>query len=192
MMKTNNIQDLNLFQQPDEFRGKPAAIVQMWWFLQWFLLRPSPQFLYGWRRFLLRLFGAKIGKQVLIRPSVQITYPWKVAIGDYSWIGDEVVLYSLGEIIIGSNSVISQRSYICTGSHNYTSPSFDIYTKPIHIGNQVWVAADVFIAPGVNIGDGAVIGVRSSVLTDLPPGMICYGNPAVPVKRRSIMVKVEG
>jgi putative colanic acid biosynthesis acetyltransferase WcaF len=134
----------------------------------------------------LQLFGAKIGKKVLIRPTAKITYPWKVIVGDYSWIGDNVVLYSLGEIKIGTHSVISQRSYICTGSHDYTSLSFDIFSKPVDIGNEVWIATDVFVAPGVCVGDGSVVGARSTVLHDLPGGKICYGNPAVPVKARPI------
>lgn len=145
--------------------------------------------MYGWRRFLLRLFGAQIGKKALIRPSVNVTYPWKLKIGDYSWIGDNVVLYTLGNIEIGSHTVISQRSYICTGSHDYTSPTFDIYTKAIHIGDQVWIAADVFVAPGVTIGDGAVVGLRSTVLHDLPSGMVCYGNPAKPIRPRQMAGK---
>jgi putative colanic acid biosynthesis acetyltransferase WcaF len=177
-------QYLNHFQLPTNFRGRSAFTVQMWWLVQSFLLKLSPQFMYAWRRFLLRSFGAKIGPNVLIRPSVSVTYPWKLKIGDYSWIGDEVILYTLGEINIGSNTVISQRSYICTGSHDYTSPNFDIYAKAIHIGDQVWIAADVFVAPGVTIGDGTVVGARSTVLHDLPSGMVCYGNPAVPVKPR--------
>ena len=95
------IQNLNKFQLPKNFRGKNAFVVQLWWIVQGTLFRMSPQFLYGFRRFLLRLFGAKIGKNVIIRSTVRTTYPWKVSIGDYSWIGDDVVLYSLGEIEIG-------------------------------------------------------------------------------------------
>jgi putative colanic acid biosynthesis acetyltransferase WcaF len=90
----------------------------------------------------------------------------------------------LGEINIGSNVVVSQKSYLCTGSHDYQKPTFDIYAKPINIEDQVWVATDVFIAPGVTIGKGAVVGLRSTVLNDLPAGMICFGNPAKPVKPR--------
>ena len=137
-------QELNTFKLPKKFRGKNAFIVQLWWLVQSFLFRTSPQFLYGWRKFLLRLFGAKIGKKVIIRPSVKITYPWKLTIGDYSWIGDDVDLYTLGEIDIGNNVVISQRSYLCTASHNYKKKNFPIYQKPIKICDEVWIATDVF------------------------------------------------
>jgi putative colanic acid biosynthesis acetyltransferase WcaF len=179
-------QRLDTFRLPKNFRGRPAVIVQLWWLIQSTFFAWSPQFMYGWRRFLLRLFGAKVGKQVLIRPSVKVTYPWKVTIGDYSWIGDDVVLYSLGEIKIGEHTVISQKSYICTGSHDYTRPSFDIYFQPVEIGDQVWIASDVFVAPGVCVGKGSLVGVRSTVLHDLPPGMVCYGNPARPVRPRKV------
>ena len=177
-------QELWRFKIPGEFRGRPSWNVQLWWFVQYFLFAHSPQFMYGWRRFLLRLFGAKIGKAVLIRPSVRIVYPWKLTIGDYSWVGDDVSLYTLGEIEIGLNTVVSQKCYVCTGSHEFSSPTFDIYAKKITIGNEVWLATDVFVAPGVTIGDGSVVGVRSTVLHDLPKGMICYGNPATPVRPR--------
>ncbi|RME56374.1 colanic acid biosynthesis acetyltransferase WcaF [Candidatus Parcubacteria bacterium] len=177
-------QNLARFSLPQGFRGKPAWFVQLWWLVQSTLFALSPQALYGWRRFLLRLFGAKIGKKVLIRPSARITYPWKVRIGDYSWIGDYVELYSLGEIEIGSHVVISQRSYLCTGAHDYEKESFDIYAKRIVVEDEAWIATDVFVAPGVRIGRGAVIGARSSVFADMPEGMICIDSPARPVRPR--------
>jgi putative colanic acid biosynthesis acetyltransferase WcaF len=181
-----DFQKISNFSLPHQFRGRNVFYIQLWWFVQSIFIHISPQFMYGWRRFLYRLFGAKIGKKVLIRPSVKCVYPWKLAIGDYSWIGDDVSLYTLGEIEIGSNTVISQNCYICTGSHDYTNPSFDIFAKKITIGDQVWLANDVFVAPGVTIGRGTVVGTRSTVLHDLPDGMICYGNPAKPIKPRVI------
>ena len=177
-------QKLSQFQLPPNFRGRSAFIVQLWWLVQATFFAWSPQFLYGWRRFLLRLFGAKIGDKVLVRPSARVTYPWKLTIGDYSWIGDDVELYTLGEIVIGAHSVVSQRCYLSTGAHDYTLTAFDIYAQPIHIANQVWLASDVFVVPGVTIGAGTVVGVRSTVLHDLPSGMICYGSPAKPIKPR--------
>ena len=171
---------LSLHRIPDGFRGKSKLYVQLWWLVQAILISCSPQVFYGWRRFWLRSFGATIGKKVLIRPSVKITYPWKVSIGDYTWIGDDVVLYSLGEIEIGSNTVISQKSYLCTGSHDYTKETFDIFAKKITVGNSCWLATDVFVAPGITIEDGAVIGARSSVFKDVLSRGIYKGSPAEP------------
>jgi putative colanic acid biosynthesis acetyltransferase WcaF len=190
-MNRNSYQDLSRFRNPEGFRGRSPVIVQLWWIVQSFLFRPSLQFMYGWRRFLLRLFGATIGKNVLIRPTASFTYPWKISIGDYAWIGDEVVLYSLGEITIGSHTVVSQRSYLCAGTHDPSSPAFDIHALPVQIGSEVWVATDVFIAPGVRVGNSAVVGARSSVFTDLPEGMICYGSPAKPISPRKTAVQAN-
>lgn len=178
------MQNLERFYLPINFRGRSAVVVQLWWVVQGTLFACSPQFMYGWRRWLLRLFGAKIGKGVLLRSSVKMTYPWKVSIGNFSWIGDDVVLYSLGEIEIGANAVVSQRSYLCAASHDYTKPDFPIYANKVCIGPQAWLATDVFVAPGVTVGQGAVIGARSSVFQDLPSMMVCVGSPAKPIKPR--------
>tara|TARA_B100000767_G_scaffold46687_1_gene41401 strand:- start:2610 stop:3161 length:552 start_codon:yes stop_codon:yes gene_type:complete len=177
-------QKLNTFQLPKNFRGRNPIIVQFWWLIQGTLFRMSPQFMYGFRRFLLRLFGAKIGKKVIIRPSVKITYPWKLRIGDYSWIGDQVDLYTLGNIIIGKNVVISQKSYLCTGSHDYLKEDFSIFQKPITIQDQVWVASDVFIAQGITIGEGSIVAARSSVFKDIPSNKICAGSPVKIIRER--------
>lgn len=179
-------QDLSRFRTPTGFRGRSGVAVQFWWLVDALLFRPSPQIFFGWRRWLLRLFGAHIGKGALIRPSVEITYPWKVSIGDYAWVGDHVVLYSLAEIRIGAHSVISQYSYLCTGSHDMESASYTIVAAPIVIGAQCWVASHVFVAPGVTIDDGAVVGARSAVFHDLPPAMICQGMPAKPIRPRPV------
>ena len=149
------------------------------------LFSTSPQIMFGWRRFLLRCFGAKIGKKVLIRPSVKTTYPWNLSIGDYSWIGDEVVLYSLGEIEIGEHTVISQRSYICTASHKYNVPEFSIYSEKVSVGAQCWLATDVYVAPGLTIEDGVVVGARSTVLSDLKGYKVYAGSPVRYIKDRA-------
>jgi len=173
----NRIQDLSRASVPPGFRGRPAWFVQMWWIAQSLLFHTSPQMFYGWRRFLLRLFGAKVGKGVLLRPSVTVTYPWKVTLEDWSWVGDYVTLYSLGEIFIGESAVVSQHAYLCTGAHDYVRPTFDLYAKPIRVESEAWVAAHVFVGPGVTIGHGAVVGACSVALKDVPAGMICAGNP---------------
>ena len=182
--KLPTYQDLSRFRTPAGFRGRSGVIVQLWWLVDSLLFRSSPQIFFGWRRWLLRLFGAQIGKGALIRPSVEITYPWKVSIGDHAWVGDRVVLYSLAEIRIGAHSVVSQHSYLCTGSHDMESPSYAIVAAPIVIGAQCWVASHVFVAPGVTIDDGAVVGARSAVFHDLPSAMVCQGTPAKPIRPR--------
>jgi putative colanic acid biosynthesis acetyltransferase WcaF len=180
------MQKLDKFKFPNNFRGRSGLVVQLWWMIDFFFFKLSPQIMYGWRRFLLRLFGAKIGKGVIIRPSATVTYPWKVSIGDHSWIGDDVVLYSLGEIEIGSNAVISQKSYLCAGSHDYDKEDFPIWGKKITIEDECWLATDVYVAPGITIGKGTVVGARSSVFKDLPAGKVCVGSPAKPIKDRIV------
>lgn len=177
-------QRLDQFSLPKDFRGRSSAVCQLWWLVQACLFGTSPQFMYGWRRFLLRLFGARIGAGVILRPSVRVTYPWKLKIGDFSWIGDQVELYTLGTIDIGAHVVVSQRSYICTGSHDAASPSFRIFAKPVVIEDGAWVATDVFVAPGVTVGRDAVIGARSSLFADASPGYIYLGSPAKQVRER--------
>ena len=140
--------------------------------------------MYGWRRWLLRRFGAEVGVGVIIRPTARTQFPWKVTIGDYAWVGDDVVLYSLGPITVGAHAVLSQRTYLCTGSHDMHAVAFDIYALPIVIGEQCWLATDVFVAPGVSIGAGTVVGARSSVYKDLEAGVVAKGNPAVVVRKR--------
>jgi len=111
-------------------------------------------------------------------------FPWKVSIGDYSWIGDHVTLYSLEEIRIGKNAVVSQKSYLCTGSHDYEKKTFPIYALPITLEDECWLATDVFVGPGVTIGKGTVVGARSSVFKSLPPNKICTGTPVRIVRDR--------
>lgn len=178
------VQDLGRFRLPPGFRGRPGWYVQLWWLVQATLFRWSPQFAYGFRAMLLRAFGAQVGQHTVIRPTVTITYPWKVSIGERAWIGDHAILYSLGPITIGDHAVVSQCSHLCAGDHDHTQVDFPIRGRPIVIGSQAWVAADVFVAPGVTIGTGAVIGARSSVFSDMPAHMLCVGSPCRPVKPR--------
>lgn len=182
--KFNTTQQLDKFSTPRNFRGRSALIVQLWWIVQASLFACSPQLFYGWRRFLLRAFGAKVGKGVVIRPSAKITYPWKVEIGEYSWVGDDVTIYSLGDIKIGAHSVVSQKCYLCAGSHDYNDVTFPLTADSIHIGDHCWLATDVYVAPGIVISDGCVVGARSSVFKNLPAMSICVGTPAKKIKSR--------
>lgn len=172
--------DLRRYDQSWFSRGRSGVFILFWWLVQSITFPLTPQPLHGLRRFILQLFGAKIGKGVQIRPTARFTYPWKIKIGDYTWIGDDVVFYSLDRISIGQHCVISQKTYLCTGSHDPKDPAFGLITHPIAIGNGVWVAADCFISPGVKIGANAVIGTRSTVFHNMPEGQVCFGSPCRP------------
>ena len=172
--------DLTKYDQSWFDRGRPGWYILFWWLVQGVLFPLSLHPCNGFRGWLLKLFGAKIGQGVVIRPTARFTYPWKINIGDYSWIGDDVVLYSLDRIAIGNNCVISQKSYLCTGSHDLQDPAFKLITAPITIADGVWIAADCFIAPGITLGQDVVVGARSSVFKDQPSGQVCWGNPCQP------------
>lgn len=178
--------DLRRYDQSDFDRGRSNWYIILWWLVQAIAFPLSLHNFNGFRAWLLRLFGAKIGQNVVIRPTARFTYPWKIAIGDYSWIGDDVVLYSVDLIAIGSHCVISQKSYLCTGSHDIKDPAFGLITAPIEIGNGVWVATDCFIAPGVTIGANSVIGARSSVFRSIPMGRVAWGTPCIPRQNRTM------
>jgi putative colanic acid biosynthesis acetyltransferase WcaF len=181
-METNRFQDLSRFE--GTARGRAAWRAQLWWLFEKLFVLPTPQYMFGWRRFALNLFGAKIGKHVLIRPGVRVTYPWNLTIGDYVWIGENATLYSVAEISIGSHSVISQEAYLCAGSHDYRDISFRFVDAPITIAGECWIAARAFIGPGVKVGHAAVIGAGSIVMKCVDPRTIVVGNPAKVVGTR--------
>jgi putative colanic acid biosynthesis acetyltransferase WcaF len=156
------------------------------WSIVWLLLyRPTPRILHPWRCFLLRLFGAKLGKAVHPYPSARIWAPWNLEMGDHACLSERVDCYCVAPIRIGAHSTVSQYSFLCAASHDYSLSDMPLLIAPILIGDWVWITADVFVAPGVRIGDGAVVLARSSVLTDLPSWMVASGNPAIPVKQRT-------
>ncbi|UHD15469.1 WcaF family extracellular polysaccharide biosynthesis acetyltransferase [Thiocapsa bogorovii] len=157
------------------------------WFLVWItLFRPSPRPLHSWRCFLLRLFGSRIGKKVHVFPSARIWAPWNLEMADRSRLGDFADCYCVDRITIGRGAVVSQYSFLCTGSHDYTDERLPLITAPIEIGPQAWVTADVFVAPGVTIGEGTVVTARSSVFDDLEPWVVASGNPARSIRPRKL------
>jgi putative colanic acid biosynthesis acetyltransferase WcaF len=156
----------------------------LWWIGGFLLFTCSLRPMYAWRRWVLRLFGAKVGARASIQRSARIDLPWNLEIGRYSTIGERVWVDNLDKVRIGDYVTISQRVFLCTGTHDYTHPEFDVIRKPISIQRGVWIAADAFVGPGVTIGEDAVIGVRSLVLKDMPKGMVCVGHPCRPLKPR--------
>jgi putative colanic acid biosynthesis acetyltransferase WcaF len=176
--------DLSQYDQSNFDRGRPGWLILIWWLVQAIAFPLSFHNFNSFRCWLLKLFGAKIGKGVVIRPTARFTYPWRVEIGDYSWVGDNVVFYSLDWIRIGRHCIISQKSYLCTGTHNLQDPTFCLETAAVTVGNGVWIATDCFIGPGVEIGANAVIGARSSVFSHMPDGQVCWGTPCRPHHQR--------
>lgn len=143
--------------------------------------RFSPRLLYGWRNLILRVMGAKLGNNVKIYPSAKIMFPWLLEIGDKTTISWDVKVYNLGFSKVGSNTMISQYSHLCGGTHDFRSKDFKLIRNGFTIGDNVWVAADAFIGPGVTVHDRAVVGARAVVMKDVEAGAMVAGNPAVVV-----------
>lgn len=157
------------------------------------LFRFSPKRADRFRAWLLRLFGAQIeGRPEVLRRTVRIEVPWNIDLGDRVQIGDHARLYSLGPIRIGAHSVVSQYAHLCAGTHDYSDTDFPLRRVPICVGRWCWIAADVYVAPGVCIGDGVVVGARSNVVKDLPGWTVCVGSPAKPVRRRPLIDRARG
>ncbi|WP_280166228.1 putative colanic acid biosynthesis acetyltransferase [Priestia aryabhattai] len=175
---------LSKYQQSNYSRGKSPIVILLWWIVQGTLFRFSLHNMYSWRNYLIRLFGAEIGTNVKIRSTAKFTYPWNVSIGDHSWIGDDVYFYSLDKIHIGANCVISQKSYLCTGSHDIKDFHFGLITKPIIVKDGAWIASDVFIYPDITINEMAVVAARSTVAKDIPANEVFAGSPAKYIKKR--------
>jgi putative colanic acid biosynthesis acetyltransferase WcaF len=173
----------------DTFSGPAFSFTNRLFRILWkvvFVLffRTSPAPLYSWRSFLLRLFGARVGKGVHIYPGVKIWAPWNLDLGDQCGVASGAILYSQDKISIGRRAVISQGAHLCAGTHDYTQPGFPLYTKPIKIGNHAWIAAEAFIHPGITVGEGCVIGARAVVTSNMPSWMVCSGHPCKPLKER--------
>ncbi len=157
------------------------------WRLVWFTLwRVAHWRIPGLRSSILRLFGARVGRDTALRASTWIEMPWQLTLGERCLIGDDVKLYNLGAITIGNDTVISQGTHLCAGTHDYTDPAFPLKRAPIHVGAQVWIAADAFVGPGIEIGDGAVVGARAVVTRRVEPWCVVGGNPARPIKQREM------
>lgn len=164
--------------------SRKELVARLLWGLAHPLFAGSPRPLWGWRRFLLRLFGAKIGEEVHIYPSVRITIPWQLAIGDEAAVGDRAILYSLGRIALGERVTVSQGVHLCAGTHDYRDPAMPLLKLPIVVERDAWICADAFVGPGVRVGARAIVGARCVVMKDVEPEAIMIGNPARLLRRR--------
>lgn len=161
-----------------------------WGVVQCLLFRTSPRPAHRWRNLLLRLFGAEIHPTARVYPRARVWAPWNLRMDRFATIADDVDCYCVARVTLGERAVVSQYSYLCGATHDFEAKGRPLTPKPITIGAGAWVAADVFVGPGVTIGDHAVVGARSSVFGDLPSGWVCVGTPARAV--RQIGVAGEG
>ena len=163
--------------------------------IMWMLARPlfrfSPRPMFGWRSFLLRCFGAQVGKHVHVYPSARIEIPWNLHIGDEASLGENVLVYSLGPVEIGPRTTVSHNAHLCAGSHDYRDPGLPLLRLPISIGADAWICAQSFVGPGVVVGDGAVVGAASVVTTSVAPWTVVAGNPATFLKPRVLREKAQ-
>lgn len=168
-------------------------LLRMAWTIAWGLLaRPLPRSVgCGWKRMLLRAFGARIDSTAVVYSSAKIYYPPNLTMGKYSCLASNVDCYNVAPVSVGDNSTVSQGAVLCTASHDVTDPLNRLITAPIVIGDQAWVAIDAFIGMGVTIGQGAVVGARACVFKDVTPWTIVGGNPAKVLKFRELK-KVNG
>jgi putative colanic acid biosynthesis acetyltransferase WcaF len=185
MTGSTTIVRLDLFDRTRGLdRGRSVFVEALWHLCKCFLfLTPLPM-PSGFKCFVLRVFGARVGRGVVIKPQVKILFPWKLTIGDFAWIGEEVFILNFEPVTIGAQCCLSQRVFLCGGNHDYRQVDFPFRNGPIMIADGAWVGAQSFVAPGVTIGTEAVITAGSVVTKDQPPKMVCGGTPCRPVKAR--------
>jgi len=169
---------LDRYDNSDFSRGASKLTELLWWVVRSLLFAPWFPIPSAIKVAALRLFGAKVGRGVVIRSRVNITFPWRLAIADHVWIGEEVMILSLATVTIAAHVCISQRAFLCTGSHKFRSDNFDLVTRPITIGEGCWVAANAFIGPGVTLAPGTLCSAGAVVLRNSGPGDVLSGNPA--------------
>lgn len=180
--------DLSQYDNSGFCRGASRFREAAWWVVRGLLFMhafPVPSSL---KVGALRWFGARVGRGVVIRSRVNVTFPWRLSVGDHVWLGDEVLILSLAEVTIGSNVCLSQRAFLCTGSHDFSRPTFDLVTAPICIEDGCWVAAGAFVGPGVTLGASSLCAAASVVVKDVPAGAVVGGNPARPLRGGSWLI----
>jgi putative colanic acid biosynthesis acetyltransferase WcaF len=171
-------------------RAKKYSVAELFRRVLWsggrLAFRFSPRPCFGWRRLVLRCFGARIGAEVNTYPSTWIYFPWNLTVGDWSALGEEAFIYNLGPVTLGEKVTISHRAQLCAGTHDYTQPDLPLFKPPIVIRDQAWICADAFVGPGVTVGEGAIVGARAVVTKNVKPWTIVAGNPAKEIKARQL------
>lgn len=171
---------------PSRYSRREQAGRLLWAVVEHTVFRWSPPAWHNWRVWLLRCFGADIVArgQVRVFPSVRIVFPWNLRLAAHTMVGPGVRLYNLAPITLEYGANIAQRAHLCAGSHDYHQWSMPLDARPIRVGANAWIAAEVFVGPGVTIGELAVVGARSVVMKDQPARMVCVGQPCRPIKPR--------
>lgn len=176
---------LDRFDNSDFNHGASRFTRGLWIVVRWIFFAqelPMPSAL---RAIILRLFGASIGRGVVIRSGVTISHPWNLDVGDFSWLGEGVRILSLGAVRVGPHCCISQETFLCTGSHDFRKRSFDLIVRPIDIGDGSWLCARCFVGPGVCVGENVQVLPGTVVLRDLTGGCVVEGSPSQPRPARS-------
>ena len=183
-MKTNIISDLSRYN--GNYKSKKGRFIRFLWYLTSLLFFQNYIFpFYSLKSFILKIFGAQIGKNVIIKPNVNIKYPWNLVIGNNVWVGEKVWIDNLDLVTINDSVCISQSAYLLTGNHNYKSLYFDLITKPIIIYEGAWIGAKSIICPGVVINPNAIISVGAVLTKDAESSKVYAGNPAILLKDRN-------
>jgi putative colanic acid biosynthesis acetyltransferase WcaF len=178
---------LDLFNNSWYKPGRSALVRLLWYFCNILFFINPLQFHSGIKVRLLRAFGAKIGKGVVIKPSVNIKYPWLLQIGDYCWIGENVWIDNLAQVTLGAHCCISQGAMLLCGNHNYKQATFDLIVGAITLGQGSWIGAQSVVCPGVQVGAHAILAVGSVATSHLEAFSIYQGNPAQYKKKREIL-----
>ncbi|MBN1941790.1 MAG: WcaF family extracellular polysaccharide biosynthesis acetyltransferase [Phycisphaerae bacterium] len=178
--------DLAAFSPGDFDRGAGALKEALWILVRTLFFELLPGRWYGLKRALLRAFGAKIGRGVVIKPGARVAFPWKLAVGDHCWIGEDAWLLNLAEIVLEDHVALAHRAFLTTGNHDYNSPTFELIVKPIRVCRGAWLTAGTYVGPGVTVGEHAVLGLGAVATKDLEPYGVYRGNPAQKVAVRRI------
>lgn len=173
--------DLSQFSAGQFDRGASRLKEGLWVLVKCLFFLPGLPWPSAWRAFLLRCFGARIGRGLVIRSGAHITFPWRFSAGDNVWLGEDVLILSLAPVTLGDSVCLSQRAFLCTGSHAFDRTDFALVTQPVTIGSGSWIAAQAFVAPGVEIGPNVLVAAGSVVTRSVPAGSRVGGNPARPI-----------
>jgi putative colanic acid biosynthesis acetyltransferase WcaF len=163
-----------------KYSWREQLLRMLWSFGRWLVVL-SPHPMHGWRRGVLRLFGARVGRQARVHASARLYMPWNVELGEWSAVGPEVFIYSLGKVRIGARATVSYRTHVCAGTHDFSDPTLPLLKPAVTIADDAWIGTEAFIGPGIVVGRGAIVAARAVVVKDVEPFTVVGGHPARPI-----------